>query len=204
MPNDTDLIIAVSLQPIKINIDQYVIRFLLDELTLNIDPESRRLSSSEGIPKKARYVHRFTIDAFSVNVDFRPHEFGMTPGGLLNIFPVNLKIMLPRIDIRGADNVEDALKSISRQWVEFIWKQERLNVIGGIGPLSTIRNLGAALTNLVKLPIESFSREGDLTSGARSAVAMLLQTCTTETFESVQSAVKWTKALLGIWFVLVA
>lgn len=133
------------------------------------------MSISEGnYPKKSRYVHRFTIDAFSVNVDFRPHEFGLTPGGFLNIFPVNLKIMLPRIDIRGANNIGEALNQVSSSWAEYIWNAEKLNVIGGIGPLSTIRNVGSALTNLVKLPMESFSREGDLTSGARAAVAMLL------------------------------
>jgi hypothetical protein len=92
---------------------------------------------------------------------------GMTPGGLINLFPVQFNIMLPLVNLRGVNNLNEALATVSRYWTDYIKQNEYMSVISGIGPISTIRNIGSALSNLVVLPIESFQREGDFTAGAK-------------------------------------
>lgn len=180
--------------PLKINIDQHFIEFCLD--LANWKPEEqismRKTATLPGQhnydiqPSKKIFVQRLIIEKIEINLDYIPHTMGgKHPGAnILNLFHIEgFNLMLPKIEIKGSKDLQQALLKAWKYWLKHIRDKEIIKLISGLGPMNTLSNLGGALYDIVSLPCNSDSA----VDGAKQALIGLVKTLSLESIKIVET-----------------
>jgi N-terminal region of Chorein or VPS13 len=201
--NDTELIVLVSLLPLKLNIDQHLIEFSLD--LVNWKPEEHLLMhQTGGLPAndtysisepKQFYLQRLKINTICLNLDYVPHNFeGKHPGAsILNLFQIQDFILtLPSIEIKGIKNINIGMAQAWSLWLEHIKDKEVYKLLSGIGPFSAIKNISAALYDIASLSCTS--NPGN--DSAKKALISLIKSLSVESLTILESLVTGTYSIL--------
>jgi hypothetical protein len=182
---EEELRLSVKLLPLKINLDQYAVNFIVElmdkekssepeihtavrppPLTSSANPVVRsthnvKLAAGQQRPVEG-FVQSLKIEAVSLTLDYIPRDFlfeGVSvasPANAINLFPIeNLSLTLPEAHIMGQKSVMEAIMLVGSLWETHIRSNEIFSILGGIGPLASVRNVAGALINVVKLPYSS-------------------------------------------------
>ena len=182
--DEEELRLTLKLLPLKINLDQYAVNFIVElmekdkpavpdiqtavrppPLTSSVNPIVRSTHNVKvaAQPRPAEgFVQSLKIEAVSLTLDYIPRNFcfeGMSvasPANAINLFPIkNLSLTLPSAHIKGQKSVMEAIVIVCSQWEAHIRSNEIFSILGGIGPLASVRNVAGALINVVRLPYGS-------------------------------------------------
>jgi hypothetical protein len=122
---------------------------------------------------------------------------GRHPGAnILNLFQIqDFNLVLPKIDIKGAKNLQMGMTQAWNWWVKHIKDKEIYKLLSGIGPLSSIKNLSHALYDVVSIS-HSGAQAGENT---KKALVNLVKSLSVESITVVESLVTGTySVLMGI------
>jgi len=196
---EEELRLAVKLLPLKINLDQYAVNFIVDlmekekpieqelhtavrppPLTSSANPVMRSTQNVKMPIALQRPVEGFVqsmkIEAISLTLDYIPRNFlfegvsAASPANAMNLFPIeNLCLKLPEAHIKGQRSVKEAIMLVCNVWEAHIRSNEIFSILGGIGPLSSVRNVAGALINVIKMP---YSSANPLNSAKKSLITL--------------------------------
>lgn len=197
--DEEELRLAVKLLPLKINLDQYAVNFIVDlmekgkqkepemqtavrppPLTSSANPvlrSTQHFKMPTGPQKPVEgFVQSLKIEAISLTLDYIPRNFlfegvsAASPANAINLFPIeNLCLMLPEAHVKGQRSVKEAVMLVCNVWETHIRSNEIFSILGGIGPLASVRNVAGALINVVKLP---YSSTNPLNSAKKSLITL--------------------------------
>jgi hypothetical protein len=157
-------------------------------------PQSTNVFAESKEPKQF-FIQRLTINTISLNLDYVPHNLeGKHPGaGLLNLFQIqDFNLVLPRIEIKGVKSLEIGMTQAWYWWLEHIKDKEIYKLIGGIGPLSAIKNISNALYDIISLPY-SASNGSDNT---KKALIGLVKSLSVESLTILETILTGTYSIL--------
>mmetsp|Transcript_6094 Transcript_6094/g.5983 ORF Transcript_6094/g.5983 Transcript_6094/m.5983 type:complete len:207 (-) Transcript_6094:17-637(-) len=145
-------------------------------------------------PKKL-YIQKMIIEKIEINLDYIPHSVGgRHPGAnILNIFQIEgFNLMLPKIEIKGSRDLQQALLKAWKFWFKHIRDKELVKLISGLGPMTTLTNLGTALYDVISLPYNSDSA----IDGTKQALVGLIKTFSIESIKLVETCMSGAYTIL--------
>jgi hypothetical protein len=199
---ETELIIKCSILPLKLNIDQNFIQFILsisdykpEENTMMHTQGTTPVLTSSGNPiaynpdslcNSSSYIQMLVFSDIHLNIDYIPHRLGGSHpySTVLNMFQIeNLQLLFSKVEINGARDIQTALGKAWQVWYTNFYEKNRLQLVAGLGPFSVVKNLGGALYDLVRVPYSC----DDYRTGFKQALVGLLKAVSVEGLRIVES-----------------
>lgn len=199
--SETELIVSISVIPIKLNIDQHFVDFILD--VINWKPEEQVIMQQTGIlpnqglnaekkqTQKEAYVQKMVIEGLSINIDYIPHSLDARyPGGnILNLFEIrDFTLTLPKVDLKGVKNLSSSIDLAWNWWLEHIKDKELYRLIGNIGPFSSIKNIKSAFLEILYIG----STGSSVTDSTKRALVGLVKSASVEGINFIETLVTGT------------
>ena len=193
--SELELVVDISILPLKINIDQHLIEFCLalanwqPEESLYIRQTGHPPVNSSGIAAKEpsqTYIQRLTINEIKLNLDYYPHSLGGNyPGAnFINLFQIeNFNLLLPYVAVPGAKNMTQAMLNAWKVWITHIHKHEVIKFISGLGPIGAIKNLGGALYEVLAVQASS----ADASEATKQGLLGLMKVFSVESLKVLES-----------------
>lgn len=174
--SQSELVATVRLLPIKLNIDQHLVKFLLEvadlkphapEMMVSIGGPPKVLAKSipvypkDPVPsKKAFYLQRLEIDVTEVSVDYIAHSTVMEgmpfTANALSAIPVieTIRIAFPRVVIRAVSDPVEAAQMIKDLYMAHVMSNEVGEILSKLTPLHSFYNFAEATFNLAISPYQ--------------------------------------------------
>lgn len=174
--SQSELVVAVRLLPIKLTIDQHLIRFLL-ELT-NLRPRRPEMMGSIGGPprvfakstasfykepevsKRSLYVQRLEVDYTEFRIDYIPHSSSMDglpfSANALGVLPSieTIRLTFPRTVIRAVSDPSEAMLLLKDVYQAHIMSNEVGEILKMMTPINSFYNFAEAAYNLAVSPYQ--------------------------------------------------
>jgi len=179
--------VRVSLQPLRLNIDQdslYFITCFLADLQRSDDVtdavETDDDVTSEAAPPSGEIFFKELVFTPEVPVRIDYHgkrvvrvEQGTVAGLLMGLGQLNnSQITLRRIHYRrGLSGLDRLLGYVVREWAADIKQNQLPSILSGVGPMNSVVKLAQGIKDLLWLPIEQYRQDGRIIRGVRRGTA---------------------------------
>ena len=145
-PEEIELEFTVS--PLKFNIDHYFLEFCME--WMQEEYESPVLLASYAEPTGA-FIKKILISPISFSVDYLPNSNDFA--SLLKI--EDLVVLLPEFKGEDFENLDQATAETWKYWLEHLQQQKFSALIGTLSPVVSIKNIGAAVYGLARMPFDA-------------------------------------------------
>jgi hypothetical protein len=180
----TELVASCRVLPVKLNIDQYFIKFLLgfSNAPQSAPPKPQAPPEVPHPPQSPKpfYLQRLEITATELSINYIPHSTAMEglpfAANALSVLPVEtIHLSFPRTVIRGASRLDEIVNHIKDLYVAHIKANEVGEILCKLTPFNSLYNFAEAAYTLavspyqvglfgVKSALISFIRVGSLES----------------------------------------
>lgn len=185
--------VEIQVEPLRVHVDQDTLLFLVRFGEALLSGQQRATAATgekeAALRRLARpvFLQRFRLSELSIRMDYKPKKVSIkrAMGGnyfeFLNIFDLeDADLHLPAVTLTGISGMEGLLARLLRAWMPYVRNTQIPQVVGGIAPVKTVRNLGGGLTDLVLLPIEQYRKNGRIVHGLRKGTTSFLHSTTLE------------------------
>jgi len=206
--------LRVAILPLKVNLDQDSIDFMLDFFALSqVIKESQEEEEEEDddddiyvIPDlpETPVLSAVDIRPFKIRVDYSPKRVslsGLMEGdrmALVNLFAYEgLEVSIRRVYLEDVRGFHKLMLHVSSSWQDDVSRQ-RHKCLAGVSfpPINTVASLGNGLTNLVMIPLEQYQRDGRLVHGVHRGTSAFVRTVAIEFLGTISKAAQTTQSLL--------
>eukprot|EP00516_Mucochytrium_quahogii_P007050 CAMPEP_0203749328 /NCGR_PEP_ID=MMETSP0098-20131031/3938_1 /ASSEMBLY_ACC=CAM_ASM_000208 /TAXON_ID=96639 /ORGANISM=" , Strain NY0313808BC1" /LENGTH=2196 /DNA_ID=CAMNT_0050638365 /DNA_START=579 /DNA_END=7166 /DNA_ORIENTATION=- len=206
-------LVRAALLPLKANIDQDALEFLLEFLSIPTEPEGKGVVDEEPetddddivIVEHSQWnFHSVDIRSCKIRVDYRPKRVdlsGLVDGdrlALVNLFAYEgLEVALRRIELRDIRCWNELTHRIQQSWSTDIARQ-RHKCLAGVSfpPINTMASLGSGLTDLVMIPLDQYQKDGRIVHGVRRGTASFVRTVAIQALGTFSKAAMTAQTLL--------
>jgi hypothetical protein len=171
----TELVISVKLLPVKLNIDQHFVKFVLEAADLK--PQRPEMMTSIGGPprpftnsipaflkvsdheKRPLYLQRLEVEGIEVSIDYIPRPIAMEgipfAANALSILTVEtIRLSFPRVVIRASSDPVEAVMQIKDLYLAHIMSNELGEILCKLTPISSLYNFAEAAYILAVSPYQ--------------------------------------------------
>lgn len=183
-----DAKVRISIQPIKVNLDQdtavHLYKFFNELSQFSIQDEVIPRDSPPSSDDCPEMQYQEKQEIFFKEVNFAPDlsiridyqgkrvetsEYGTVLGLLIGLGQLNCsQVCLKRYSNRnGVLGVDRLVTNILTDWGNDIKRNQIPKILGGVGPLHSIRQLLSGFVELFNAPVEAYKRDGRVLRGVR-------------------------------------
>jgi len=180
-PNDTEVRIDIDILPLRFNLHQSTMEFLLEFFNdSNEEQPKPELEETITTKKDGTYYQHVHISPLKIKLDYQPvsvdlmavRESGITSSRslfqMLNVVPINgSEIIIKSIQLNGVPGIEEVISRSTDFILRSIGTSDVFGVLLGIMPLKSIYSIGTGVADLVMLPVQSYQSDGQVLRGLR-------------------------------------
>ena len=204
----SELRLRVAILPLRINLDQDTLEFLMEYTRRLTSALGTTLPTAEDVAQlqfEPTFFQSACIRALKIKLDYWPKRVdfrGLREGELkevVNIFAYEaLEIVLKRVHLGGVHGWSNVIMRIMESWVSDVTRKQLHKCLAGVSfpPIKTAAAVGGGLSNLVLLPIEEFQRGGSVLQGLRRGSKSCFRTIALEALSSAAAIAETTTTML--------
>ncbi|KAI9138785.1 ATG C terminal domain-containing protein [Paraphysoderma sedebokerense] len=190
--------LKLRVTPLKLHVDQDALNMLITFFTFTPPVSTDTRPSDDDM-----YFQLVEIQPITTRIDYKPKhvDYGQLKSGnlieLLNFFHLEgAEMNLREVKVTGIQGWTRLIEEITSTWLPHITKTQVPNVVSGVGPVRSIRNIGAGVVDLVLLPIEQYKKDGRIIKGLQKGAQSFVKTAAVETLSLGTKIAVGTTALL--------
>ncbi|KAG2388932.1 hypothetical protein C9374_014332 [Naegleria lovaniensis] len=196
--NETEVRIDIDILPIRLNLHQTTVEFLVDffskgtssDSSDNTSVNSTTSSSSEvnttveTSPRSSpTYFQHFHVSPINLKIDYQPvrvnldtvKESGITSYRsimqMVNLVPITgSEVCIKSIQLNGVSGIEEIISRSTNLILGSINTSDVFRMLLGIMPLKSVYSIGTGMADLIVLPVQSYQTDGQILRGLRRGV----------------------------------
>ncbi|KAL7747026.1 autophagy- protein 2 [Sorochytrium milnesiophthora] len=173
--------LKAQLQPVKLNIDQET----LDTLVNFFSSPTEQQRTEE--PPSDVFIQRCEVYPITLRVDYKPKHVNysqLKQGNfveMLNFFNLEgAEMNLRHLIVTGVRGWPKLWESILDGWLPHVANTQVQNIVSGVGPIRSFRNIASGVADLVLLPVQQYKKDGRLIKGLRKGAQNFVTTTAVE------------------------
>ena len=207
---DEEIRLRVELLPLRLNIDQDALEFLLQffgiRFSLVPDPATAAAAADTAAAAGAAasvqldtaqvvnpsvppvFIQKFSTRGFKVCVDYTPKrvDFSDLRDGnylqLVHMFPLeDVEIDVAKVTLHGLNGWPRLGAELANVWANDIASHQSYKYVTGVQPIRSLVNVGAGVADLVLVPLAQYKRDGKVARGVRKGAESFVRRVATET-----------------------
>jgi hypothetical protein len=175
--------ISLDLLPLRINVHQETLIFLLDFFKAIDSPSSENDDAPSDI-----YFQSLQTSEINIKVDYQPTSLSLSKikdgeyFELLNLTSINgMEVRLHPLDVHGQSGVSNLVDAITTDILPQVTGTQVFRFMLGIMPIRSLYNVGSGVADLVVLPIQQYNRDGQILRGLRRGITSFVSNLGVET-----------------------
>lgn len=170
--------------PLRVHLHQETLEFLRSFFTYK--PVPSQLAKDLPVDPDA-YIQSCTIHTFDMKFDYVADHVDFKSLGqgdyvqVINFVPVrNLELSLKQVDLHGVRGFPAMIEQAALQWASDIYATQKIRIVAGLPGARPVANIGSAVVDLVRLPMEEYRRHGRYGHGLKQGAELLVKKVTVE------------------------
>ncbi|KAF0972230.1 hypothetical protein FDP41_009538 [Naegleria fowleri] len=193
--NETEVRIDIDILPIRLNLHQTTVEFLVDFFTkgttndsssdnTSVNNSSETNTDVENSPRSSpTYFQHFRISPINLKIDYQPvrvhldtvKESGITSYRsivqMVNLVPITgSEVCIKAIQLNGVSGIEEIISRSTNLILGSINTSDVFRMLLGIMPLKSMYSIGTGMADLIVLPVQSYQTDGQILRGLRRGV----------------------------------
>ncbi|CAI6266894.1 unnamed protein product [Periconia digitata] len=178
----SDLVIKVSVLPLRLHVDQYALEFITRFFEFKNESE---LSSST--PAEQPFIQRLEVNAVQMKLDYKPRHVdyrGLRSGHtteFMNFLMLDeSNITLRHAIVYGISSFDKLHKTLNDVWMPDVKRNQLPGVLAGLAVVRPIVNVGSGVRDLVVVPMREYKKDGRIVRSLQKGVYAFATNTTAE------------------------
>ncbi|KAK7510352.1 hypothetical protein IWZ03DRAFT_76010 [Phyllosticta citriasiana] len=159
----TELVIRVSVLPVRLHVDQDA----LDFITRFFEFKDDRASHTQSSPAEQPFIQRLEVKTVKLKLDYKPKKVdyaglrsGHTTEFMNFVILEGANIVLRRCIVYGISGFDKVHKTLNDIWMPDVKRNQIPSILAGLNTIRPIANVGSGLRNLMTVPVSEYRKDG--------------------------------------------
>ncbi|KAK5109931.1 hypothetical protein LTR62_006420 [Meristemomyces frigidus] len=179
----TELVIHVSLLPLKLHVDQDALDFVARFFEFKDDTAA----AAPVDPNDQPFIQRLEVETVDLQLDYKPRriDYGGLRSGhtteLMNIIALEAaNISLKHAIIYGMKGFDPLHKTLNDIWMPDVKRNQLPTVLAGLAPMRSLVNIGSGVRDVIAIPIREYRKDGRIVRSIQKGALQFGKTTTSE------------------------
>ncbi|KAK3201982.1 hypothetical protein GRF29_164g1315948 [Pseudopithomyces chartarum] len=181
----TELVIEVSILPLRLYVDQFALEFI--ERFFAFKDESAISSSTPAAPSEQAFIQRLDIKTVQLCLDYKPRKVdyrsirsGSTSEFKNFVILEGTPVLLRRAILYGIKSLDELHDTLSDIWTPDVIRNQLGQVLSGVAMARPIVNVGSAVADLFTVSMREYKKDGRAVRAMRKGMGVFARNTTTE------------------------
>ena len=181
----TELVIEVSILPLRLYVDQFALEFIQRFFAFKDD--SATSSSTPVAPSEQAFIQRLDIKTVQLCLDYKPRKVdyrsirsGSTSEFKNFVILEGTPILLRRAILYGIKSLDELHDTLSDIWTPDVIRNQLGQVLSGVAMARPIVNVGSAVADLFTVSMREYKKDGRAVRAMRKGMGVFARNTTTE------------------------
>ncbi|KAK8239161.1 hypothetical protein HDK77DRAFT_288579 [Phyllosticta capitalensis] len=159
----SELVIRVSVLPIRLHVDQDA----LDFITRFFEFKDDRVSPTQPSQAEQPFIQRLEVRTVRLKLDYKPKKVdyaglrsGHTTEFMNFVILEDANIILRRCIVYGISGFDKVHKTLNDIWMPDVKRNQIPSILAGLNTIRPIANVGSGFRNLVTVPVSEYRKDG--------------------------------------------
>ncbi|PVH94360.1 hypothetical protein DM02DRAFT_661109 [Periconia macrospinosa] len=178
----SDLVIRVTILPLRLHVDQYALEFITRFFEFKNDSD---LPNSA--PAEQPFIQRLEVNAVQMKLDYKPRHVdyrGLRSGHtteFMNFLMLDeSNITLRHAIVYGISSFDKLHKTLNDVWMPDVKRNQLPGVLAGLAVVRPIVNVGSGVRDLVVVPMREYKKDGRIVRSLQKGVYAFATNTTAE------------------------
>lgn len=181
----TELVIEVSILPLRLHVDQFALEFIQRFFAFKDDSTSR--DSAPSAPPEQPFIQRLDIKTVKLCLDYKPRkvDYRSIRSGSTSEFKnfmtlEGTPVLLRRAILYGVKSFDELHDTLSDIWTPDVIRNQLGQVLSGVAVARPIVNVGSAVAGLFTVSMREYKKDGRAVRAISKGMGAFARNTTTE------------------------
>ncbi|KAF1954613.1 hypothetical protein CC80DRAFT_122086 [Byssothecium circinans] len=178
----SDLVIKVSVLPLRLHVDQYALEFI----TRFFEFKDESALDSSG-PTEQPFIQRLEVNAVQLKLDYKPRHVdyrglrsGHTTEFMNFLMLEGSNITLRHAIVYGVSSFDKLHDTLNDVWMPDVKRNQLPGVLAGLAMVRPLVNVGSGVRDLVVVPMREYKKDGRIVRSLQKGVYAFANNTTAE------------------------